>query len=122
MTVVDLARPTHRLIVCVQESTLGSDSDTVADLNSIIAKLDPTSQRTLFVFTKLDKILAGSPATDQLNSSFQRNKPKDCFWVTTISDEQNLKQRRTENEYQNTLAELQKKDRIGLERLHYDKT
>ncbi len=113
--VMNLARPAHRLIVVVEQASVGPDSGAFVDLTNSVAQLDPIFDRTVFVHTKFDKLLETRPNVQQINNLLQKKRIKHAYWVSVPSE------RKSEGEFQSQLNELYKKDITILEGLQYDK-
>src|SRR5690348_3484942 len=83
MMVMELARPSHRSIVCVS----ASNPEGTHNLDNMVNQLDPNLARTTFVYTKLDRMLTDISGST-LNSYFQKNRSKNAFWVSLLGDGQ----------------------------------
>jgi hypothetical protein len=78
--VVDLAKPSQRILIFVEEVKDGSQSDMVL----LAKKIDPKLDRTMFVFTKFSEQLKNFTSTRDLNRYLSSTAPSGriiSLWV-----------------------------------------
>eukprot|EP01099_Mayorella_cantabrigiensis_P000830 TRINITY_DN1356_c0_g1_i1.p1 TRINITY_DN1356_c0_g1~~TRINITY_DN1356_c0_g1_i1.p1 ORF type:complete len:728 (-),score=209.06 TRINITY_DN1356_c0_g1_i1:108-2291(-) len=116
-TVMNLAKPPHRLILCVEEA---KDWERI-EMMDFVKQLDPELSRTTFVYTKFHNQLQKMTNTRQVNR-FLSGTPPDTksFFTTLISTK--LRQKFSESDrFQEKIWQAYRRDMNGLEQLQFDK-
>jgi len=126
----DIIRPSHRLIVYVQEANQNQwDASNITDrLLHIVKRVDPYGKRTVYVYNKFFSLLDTFYSSEQLarylqstnaNPSLPISLCNTSFWITLFSTKERL-QAITQNNYLEQLSKLDERDRVRLDLLHSD--
>eukprot|EP01119_Soliformovum_irregulare_P007303 TRINITY_DN196_c0_g1_i2.p1 TRINITY_DN196_c0_g1~~TRINITY_DN196_c0_g1_i2.p1 ORF type:complete len:675 (+),score=269.59 TRINITY_DN196_c0_g1_i2:42-2027(+) len=116
--VIEIARPSSRLIVCVEEVKDGNQSEVV----SLAKRIDPKFDRTTFVFNKFSDQLKGFTSTRELNRYLTATAISDAhYYFTTLIPGKDRPNYPTKDKFKKRLEELQRDDMTLLEQLQFDK-
>lgn len=117
--VFDLAKPSNRIIVCVEEVKDGAQSE----LAPLIKKIDPKYDRTIFVFNKFSDQLRNFTSTRDLNRYLSATASPDaqCFFTSLLPSRERSKYVNEKEKFKKKLAEHVKEDLDLLEQLQYDR-
>eukprot|EP01118_Nematostelium_gracile_P015485 TRINITY_DN6219_c0_g1_i1.p1 TRINITY_DN6219_c0_g1~~TRINITY_DN6219_c0_g1_i1.p1 ORF type:complete len:824 (-),score=312.45 TRINITY_DN6219_c0_g1_i1:78-2549(-) len=115
--VLSLAKPSHRLIVCVEQSR----EWTRMEMINFVKKVDPELSRTTFVYTKFQTHLQNFTSTREVNKFLSGTLPDvKTFFVTVPSDAVRAKFS-DPDQYRKKIFQAYRRDINGLEALQFDK-
>lgn len=116
--VLELARPSNRILVFVEEVKDGTQSDMIV----MAKKVDPRLDRSIFVFTKFSDQLKNFTSTRDLNRYLTSTVASDStsFFVSLIPAKDRAKYA-SKDAFKAQLDQLVKEDLVGLEQLQYDR-
>lgn len=116
--VLDLCKPSHRILLFVEEVKDGAQSE----MTLFAKKADPRLDRTIFVFTKFSDQLKNFTSTRDLNRYLSSTAALDAtsFFVSLIPSSERSKYP-TKETYKPRLEDKIKEDMTSLEQLQYDR-
>jgi len=116
--VLDLAKPSHRILIFVEEVKDGTQSDMIM----LAKKVDPRLDRSIFIFTKLSDQLKNFTSTRDLNRYLTSTASSDTqsFFVSLVPGKDKAKYASKES-FKQRMEELVKEDMVVLEQLQYDR-
>jgi hypothetical protein len=117
--VLELAKPSHRIVIVVEEVKDGSSSEMV----SFIKKIDPKFDRTIFVYNKFSEQLRNFTTTRDLNRYLSATATSDSqsFFTSLLPAKERTKYVGQKDKFKKKLAEQVKEDLDLLEQLQYDR-
>lgn len=113
---VDLGKPSNRIVLCVEE---GSGSP---DMMMLAKRIDPRLDRTIFVFNKFSEQLKNITTTRDLNRYFSSTASTDahCFF-TSLLNEKERSSVRDKAKFKQKLNDQYQLDIKALEQLQFDR-
>jgi hypothetical protein len=115
--VLQLSKPTHRLIIAVEQTRDWSSMS----INNFVKKVDPELTRTTFVYTKFNTHLQSFTSTREVNKFFSQILPDiKTFFITLPSDGVRSKFVKVDD-FQKKVFQAFRRDVNTLEQLQFDK-
>jgi len=115
--VMTLAKPPHRMILCVEEA---KDWERI-EMMEFVKQLDPELSRTTFVYTKFYNQVQKMTSTRQVNRYLSGTPPDTkAFFTTLLSSKMRLKFSESDR-FQEKIWQAHRRDMTGLEQLQFDK-
>lgn len=92
-------------------------------MSRLLHKVDPSFRRTVFVYTKIDILIQKCRANKIPLNRYFRNEfgKKNCFWITTLSNETRQKVKHNSDAFRKVLIDQQKQDLEELFNFEFDK-
>ncbi|KAH3759295.1 dynamin family protein [Pelomyxa schiedti] len=117
--VLDLIKPHHRLLYCVQPC-MDWKLVQMSPWVSLILKADPTFTRTKFIFSGMNEYIQSLHSTSLLNGFFQRHLfPGSCYFLSFLSSPVR-KTCSSKSDYQKRILQTERRDFMFLESNNFD--
>eukprot|EP01132_Coremiostelium_polycephalum_P003351 gene3351-4202_t len=120
-TILSFARPSHRLLVFVEQQTQSSETENI-DIIELAKKFDPKLDRSIFVFNKFhDHLVKNFTNSRDLNRYLGLPNLDVPTFFTTLPNTEQRSVCKTKDELREVCDSLHKKDIEVLEQLQFDK-
>jgi hypothetical protein len=115
--VLNLCRPSHRIVVFVEATKDWSKIEAV----NFAKKFDPELSRTTFVYTNFQTYLHTFTSTREVNKFLSGTLPDVKTFFTTVPTEGVRAKFNTSEKFQEKIFQAYRRDMNGLEQLQFDK-